>query len=190
MTIHGVPRSRELIIYVTIRVRQRIWSKQHVGRCVGQNVRRHPSTVGILSLKVYLGEDIFFCCIVKLTYQKCSFTFPLLLNSNSRRKTGPFFSFMWQTSQLSGSFRTQTLLMNFYSLRLLFKNKGLTHLDLKAAVRTKYSLFATKDNLQKSGNDSRMMATKNVTGGGTQTKTFQRLLCSPLWVGDSKQQSL
>ena len=50
--------------------------------------------------------------------------------------------------------------MNFYSLRLLFKNKGLTHLDLKAAVRTKYSLFATKDNLQKSGNDSRMMATR------------------------------
>ena len=77
--------------------------------------------------------------------------------------------------------------MNFYSLRLLFKNKCLTHLDLKAAVRTKYSLFATKDNLQKSGNDSRMMATKNVTGGGTQTKT---LLCSLLWVGDSKQQSL
>ena len=80
--------------------------------------------------------------------------------------------------------------MNFYSLRLLYKNKGLTDLDLKAAVRTNYSLFATKDNLQKSGNDSRMMATKNVTGGGTQTKTFQRLLCSPLWVGDSKQQSL
>lgn len=79
ITIHGVPRSRELIIYVTIRARQRIWSKQHVGRCVGQNVRRHPSTVGILSLKVYLGEDIFFCRIVKLTYQKCSFTFPLLL---------------------------------------------------------------------------------------------------------------
>ena len=79
ITIHGVPRSRELIIYVTIRVRQRIWSKQHVGRCVGQNVRRHPSTDAILSLKVYLGEDIFFCCIVKLTYQKCSFTFPLLL---------------------------------------------------------------------------------------------------------------
>ena len=187
ITIHGVPRSRELIIHVTIRVRQRIWSKQHVGQCVGQNVGRHLSPVGILSQKVYLGEDIFFCCILKLTYQKCSFTFPLLL---IQRKTGPFFSFMWQTSQLSGILRTQTLLMNFYSLRLLFKNKGSTHLDFKATVRTKYSLFATKDNLQKSGNDSRMMATKNVTGGGTQTKTFQRLLCSPLWVGESKQQSL
>ena len=35
-----------------------------------------------------------------------------------------------------------------------------------------------------------MMATTNVTGGGTQTNTFQRLLCSPLWVGESKQQSL
>ena len=79
ITIHGVPRSRELIIHVTIRVRQRIWSKQHVGQCVGQNVGRHLSPVGILSQKVYLGEDNFFVCIVKLTYQKCSFTFPLLL---------------------------------------------------------------------------------------------------------------
>ena len=34
------------------------------------------------------------------------------------------------------------------------------------------------------------MATTNVTGSGTQTNTFQRLLCSPLWVGESKQQSL
>ena len=34
------------------------------------------------------------------------------------------------------------------------------------------------------------MATTNVTESGTQTNTFQRLLCSPLWVGDSKQQSL
>ena len=132
----------------------------------------------------------FFLLYCEINLSKMQFYFPLITNSNSRRKTGPFFSFMWQTSQLSGSFRTQTLLMNFYSLRLLFKNKCLTHLDLKAAVRTKYSLFATKDNLQKSGNDSRMMATKNVTGGGTQTKTFQRLLCSLLWVGESKQQSL
>ena len=89
-----------------------------------------------------------------------------------------------------GNFSYSDTTDEFSSLRLLFKNKGLTHLDLKAAVRTKYSLLATKDNLQKSGNDSRMMATKNVTEGGTQTKTFQRLLCSPLWVGDSKQQSL
>ena len=132
----------------------------------------------------------FFLLYCEINLSKMQFYFLLITNSNSRRKTGPFFSFMWQTSQLSGSFCTQTLLMNFYSLRLLFKNKGLTHLDLKAAVRTNYSLFATKDNLEKSGNDSRMMATKNVAGGGTQTKTFQRLLCSPLWVGDSKQQSL
>ena len=34
------------------------------------------------------------------------------------------------------------------------------------------------------------MATTNVTGSGAQTNTFQRLLCSPLWVGESKQQSL
>ena len=132
----------------------------------------------------------FFLLYCEINLSKMQFYFPLITNSNSRRKTGPFFSFMWQTSQLSGTLRTQTLLMNFYSLRLLFKNKGSTHPDFKATVRTKYSWFATKDNLQKSGNDSRMMATKNVTGGGTQTKTFQRLLCSPLWVGESKQQSL
>ena len=143
ITIHGVPRSRELIIYVTIRVRQRIWSKQHVGRCVGQNVRRHPITESLFRWRY------FFLLYCEINLSKMQFYFPLITNSNSRRKTGPFFSFMWQTSQLSGRFCTQTLLMNFYSLRLLFKNKGLTHLDLKAAVRTKYSLFATKDNLQK-----------------------------------------
>ena len=35
-----------------------------------------------------------------------------------------------------------------------------------------------------------MMATKNITGSGTQTTTFEGLDCSPVWVGELKQQSV
>ena len=35
-----------------------------------------------------------------------------------------------------------------------------------------------------------MMATTNITGSGTQTTTFERLVCSPVWVGEFKQQSV
>ena len=35
-----------------------------------------------------------------------------------------------------------------------------------------------------------MMATKNITGSGTQTTTFEGLECSPVWVGELKQQSV
>ena len=35
-----------------------------------------------------------------------------------------------------------------------------------------------------------MMATTNITGSGTQTTTFERLVCSPVWVGEFKQQSI
>ena len=34
------------------------------------------------------------------------------------------------------------------------------------------------------------MATKNITGSGTQTTTFEGLECSPVWVGELKQQSV
>ena len=34
------------------------------------------------------------------------------------------------------------------------------------------------------------MATKNITGSGTQTITFEGLECSPVWVGELKQQSV
>ena len=85
--IRGVPRSSELIIHAVIRVRQRIWFKQYFGRCVGQR-----STVGILPLNVYLGEEVFLCSIVKLPYHKCSFTFPQLL-IQIREKNWLFFFF-------------------------------------------------------------------------------------------------
>ena len=67
------------------------------------------------------------------------FYFPPITNSNSRRKTGVFCSFVSQTSQRSGIIHSQTLVMNFYSLQLLSKNYGLTDLDLKGAVKTKHS---------------------------------------------------
>ena len=35
-----------------------------------------------------------------------------------------------------------------------------------------------------------MMATKNITGSGTQTTTFEGLECSPVWLGELKQQSV
>ena len=35
-----------------------------------------------------------------------------------------------------------------------------------------------------------MMATKNITGSGTQTTTLEGLECSPVWVGELKQQSV
>ena len=34
------------------------------------------------------------------------------------------------------------------------------------------------------------MATTNITGSGTQTTAFERLVCSPVWVGEFKQQSI
>ena len=35
-----------------------------------------------------------------------------------------------------------------------------------------------------------MIIITNITGSGTQTKTYERLLCSPVWVGELKQQSI
>ena len=35
-----------------------------------------------------------------------------------------------------------------------------------------------------------MIATTNITGNGTQTKTFEILVCSPVWVVEFKQQSI
>ena len=34
------------------------------------------------------------------------------------------------------------------------------------------------------------MATTNITGSGTQTRTFERLVCNPVWVGEFKQQCI
>ena len=61
-----------------------------------------------------------FCWEINLS--QMHFYFPLITNSNSRRKTGLFCSFVSQTSQLSGIIHSQTLVMNCYSLQLLPKN--------------------------------------------------------------------
>ena len=44
--------------------------------------------------------------------------------------------------------------------------------------------------MQKSGNDNRMKATTNITGGGTNAQTFDKSLCSSVWVDEFKQQSI
>ena len=59
----------------------------------------------------------------EINLSQMQFYFPLITNSNSRRKTGFFSSFVPQTSQLSGVLQSQTLLTSFYSLQLLFKTK-------------------------------------------------------------------
>ena len=64
ITIHGVPRSRELIIQ----------NKSTVDRLLVDF--QYPITEGLFELFF-----LFFlsCCIGILTYHKCSFNFPLLL---------------------------------------------------------------------------------------------------------------
>ena len=88
LTIHVIPRSRELIIHAISRVRQRVRSKQHIGLCVNQGVGQrqlvdYRRTVGRLSISYhwrFIWVNKFFLCVFgKLTYHKCSFTFPLLL---------------------------------------------------------------------------------------------------------------
>ena len=85
LTIHGVSRSRTLII----RIREQFLSKQHVSRWIDQGVGRrqfvdYRPTIGRLSISITEGlleqRSFFFLCFVrKLTYHKCSFSFPLLL---------------------------------------------------------------------------------------------------------------
>ena len=62
----------KLIIHAIIRVRQRIRSQQHVGR---------------------LSTDDFFLLCWEINLSQGQFYFPLITNSNSRRKTGHFFLF-------------------------------------------------------------------------------------------------
>ena len=100
------------------------WSKRRptIGRLsvdcrstVGRLSVDRRSTVGILSLNVYLGEEVFLLyCEINLSQMQ--FYFPLIINSNSRRKGAFFFLFRVTTSQLSGILHSQALLINFYSL--------------------------------------------------------------------------
>ena len=44
--------------------------------------------------------------------------------------------------------------------------------------------------MQESGNDGRMMATTNLSESRTHTQTFDESLCSSVWAGEFKQQSI
>ena len=78
ITIHGVPRSRELIIQ----------NKSIVNRLLVDF--QYPITEGLFEFFFFF---FFFlsCCIGILTYHKCSFNFPLLLIQNHAGKP-VFFS--------------------------------------------------------------------------------------------------
>ena len=58
----------------------------------------------------------------EINLSQMQFYFAPITNSNSRRKTGVFLSFVSQSSQCSGIIHSQTLVMNFYFLQLLSKN--------------------------------------------------------------------
>ena len=87
------------------------------------------STFDILLLKVFLSEEvfhfiIFFFYVVKLTYHKCIFNFPLLL-IQIRAEKPAFFSLSCHKSHSFRAFlHNQTLVMNFL----------LSDLDLEGAV--------------------------------------------------------
>ena len=66
------------------------WSKRRL--TIGRLSVDCRSTVGILSLNVYLGEEVFLLyCEINLSQMQ--FYFPLIINSNSE-KVPFFFSFV------------------------------------------------------------------------------------------------
>ena len=94
VTIRGVPRCRPMR-----------WTRCQP-TAIGRLKTNCRSIFDILSLNVHLSKEVFFFLSQMLVY------FPL----------NTIFFFMWQTSQLSDILQSQKLVMNFYSLWLLFKN--------------------------------------------------------------------
>ena len=58
-------------------------------------------------------RSFFFTLYCEINLSQIKSCFPLIINSNSRGKTGLFSSFVRHTSQLSGIFHSQTLQINF-----------------------------------------------------------------------------
>ena len=116
--------SREWIIHAIIRVRRRIRSKQHVR--VSSDCR---STFDIL--KVYLREEVFFCCV-----GTNAINFLHITNSNSRSKHSPFFLFRVTNITAFGNFTSAgAILIIFYPLWLLFRNESLLILTWSMLLR-------------------------------------------------------
>ncbi|XP_058966888.1 melanocortin receptor 5-like isoform X3 [Pocillopora verrucosa] len=67
--------------------------------------------------------------------------------------------------------------------------RDVTLRSLKMAAKLGDCRKLAKDNLQESGNDSRMTVTTNITGRGTQAPTFDESLCSPVWESSLHQPS-
>ena len=129
-----------------------------------------------------------FCWEINLLQMQ--FYFPLINNSNSHTKTGLFSSFVSQTSQLSDIIHSQTIVMNFVLSVIVIQKLRFNWPWSKWCCEDEIFLVVTKYNLQESGNDGRMMATTNLSESRTHTQTFDESLCSSVWAGEFKQQSI
>ena len=111
--MHGVSRSRTLII----RIREQFLSKQHVSRWIDQGVGRrqfvdYRPTIGRLSISITEGlleqRSFFFLMFCKeINLSQMQFYFPLITNSNSRRKTGFFSSFVPQPHSFQAFYKVR-----------------------------------------------------------------------------------
>ena len=123
---------------------------------------RRPTAIGRFSISyrwrfIWLKKFVL-CFVGKLTYHKCSFTFPLLIIQIRTQKRAFFFSFVSQTSQLSDIIHSQTIVMNFVLSVIVIKKLRFNWPWSKWCCEDEIFLVVTKDNLQESGNDGRMMA--------------------------------
>ena len=155
---------------------------------------RRPTAIGRFSISyrwrfIWLKKFVL-CFVGKLTYHKCSFTFPLLIIQIRTQKRAFFFSFVSQTSQLSDIIHSQTIVMNFVLSVIVIQKLRFTWPWSKWCCEDEIFLVVTKYNLQESGNDGRMMATTNLSESRTHTQTFDESLCSSVWAGEFKQQSI
>ena len=164
------------MIYAIIRIKQRVRSKQHVDRCVGQSVGRESfdwrPTVGRLSISYhrrFIWAKFFLSLSWEINLSQMQFYFALIKNSI-------FFLFLVTHHTAFGHFTlsdaSDDLLRSVIAIQKLMFNRPW----LGGRCWDEIFLVVTKDNLQKSRHDSRMMATTNITGNGTQTKTFEGLV--------------
>ena len=84
-------------------------------------------------------KKFFFTLYCEINLSQIQSYFPLIINSNSRRKTGLFSSFVRHTSQLRAFFIVRRYRLIFLSAIATKKKKGLPDLDFEAAVKKKYS---------------------------------------------------
>ena len=105
---------------------------------IGRLSTNCQSTFDILSFKIYLSEEGFLCFVGKLTYHKCSFTFPLLL-IQIRAEKPAFFLFRAINLTAFGRFTKSDATDEFSLSAIAIQKLKLTDVDLEGAVKTRSS---------------------------------------------------